>query len=303
MLSHRGMSLPRQILPERFYMITRRCVLRMFLLTPDEVINDIFAYCLAEAAERFEIEIVLSSVMSNHHHTIVYDPKGRIVEFTEHLHRMTGKVVNVYRGRRENMWSSEPPNLLHLVDRADVIEKVVYAATNPVKAGLVARVADWPGLNSLAALLDGEARRVARPRHYFAASGTMPEHAMLKMTVPAPLGDAEVFRREVRERVAEVERQYATERARHGRRVVGAAAVRRQRWSDCPKSEPERGGLRPTIAARSLWSRLEALARNREFIHAYRVARKAWREGRAALFPPGTYWLHRFAGVAVAAVT
>jgi hypothetical protein len=32
----------------------------------------------------------------------------------------------------------------------------------------------------------------------------------------------------------------------------------------------------------------------------YRVARLSWLAGLPAVFPAGTYWLHRFAGVTVA---
>jgi hypothetical protein len=46
--------------------------------------------------------------------------------------------------------------------------------------------------------------------------------------------------------------------------------------------------------------RIEALLRNRAFVEAYTTARAAWREGAPAVFPPGTYWLGRFAQVAVA---
>ena len=61
------MSVPRQVLPGRFYMVTRRCTQRQFLLRPDPETNNIFLYCLAEAAARFEIDVLLPSVLSNHH--------------------------------------------------------------------------------------------------------------------------------------------------------------------------------------------------------------------------------------------
>jgi hypothetical protein len=54
------------------------------------------------------------------------------------------------------------------------------------------------------------------------------------------------------------------------------------------------------VAARSKWARIEALLRNRAFVEAYTSARDAWRDGVPATFPPGTYWLRRFANVAVA---
>ena len=93
------MSVPRQILPGRFYKITRRCTQRQFLLRPDDETNNAFVYCLAEAAARFEIEIIASSAQSNHHHCDVFDRHGRVVEFMEHFHKMMAKCMNAFRGR------------------------------------------------------------------------------------------------------------------------------------------------------------------------------------------------------------
>ena len=45
------MTLPREVIPERFYMVTRRCTQRLFLLRPDSETNNVFLYCLAEAAQ------------------------------------------------------------------------------------------------------------------------------------------------------------------------------------------------------------------------------------------------------------
>jgi len=54
------------------------------------------------------------------------------------------------------------------------------------------------------------------------------------------------------------------------------------------------------VAARNKWARVETLQRNRAFLIDYAVARDAWRHGAPVTFPWGTYWLQRFAGVAVA---
>ncbi len=45
----------------------------MFLMRPDEATNNAFVYCLGEAADRFDVGIVFTTAMSNHHHTIIYD--------------------------------------------------------------------------------------------------------------------------------------------------------------------------------------------------------------------------------------
>jgi hypothetical protein len=44
------MTLPRQVVPGRDYMITRRCSERRFFLCPDDDTNNAFLYCLALAA-------------------------------------------------------------------------------------------------------------------------------------------------------------------------------------------------------------------------------------------------------------
>jgi hypothetical protein len=47
------------------------------LLRPDAKTNNAWVYLLGEAAQRFGRVVVLSQLMSNHHHTVLYDPDGR----------------------------------------------------------------------------------------------------------------------------------------------------------------------------------------------------------------------------------
>src|SRR4051812_1995606 len=103
------MSIPRPVFPGRFLFCTRRCTQRQFLLRPDKETNNAFSYMLAEAAQRFGMEVILSQMMSNHHHTAYYDRHGRDVEFREHFHKFTSKSQNALHGRWENMWSTEEP--------------------------------------------------------------------------------------------------------------------------------------------------------------------------------------------------
>jgi putative transposase len=293
------MSVPREVLPGRFYMDTRRCTQRQFLLRPDPETNNNFLYCLAEAAARFEIDVLLPSVLSNHHHTVVYDRHGRIVEFVEHFHKMLAKCQNALRGRWENMFSSEPVSLVHLVGVEDVIAKLVYAASNPVKDGLVDRVDHWPGVNGLSALLNGRSLRARRPTHFFRADGCMPAEVTLDLTLPPELGDPTKILLAVRDGVKVVEAEQAAIRARTGKTVLGRRRILRQSWRDSPTTHEPRRTLNPRVAARSVWLRIEALQRNKWFVEAYRAARTAWLAGIPTVFPPGTYWLRRFAGVPI----
>ena len=300
------MTAPRMILPDRFYMVTRRCSQRMFLLRPDPQSNLRFLYCLIEAANRWGITVLLPATMSNHHHTIIYDRQGHVIEFVQHFHSMLARSMNALRGRWENFFSTEEPSLVELVDRNDILDKLTYAATNPVKDGLVEKVADWPGVNGLEALLTGQLVKVRRPEKFFRETGEMPEHVEHTFQIPSDaqrIGDVEPFLNELRESVARAEAEFARKRAEEGRFVLGRRGVLRQSWRDSPTSHEPRRGLRPRVAARSEWSRRQALQRNRLFIDAYRAARKMWLAGREAIFPRGTYWLCRFARIQVAEST
>jgi hypothetical protein len=295
------MTLPREIIPGRFYMVTRRCTQRQMLLRPDEDTNNAFLYCLAEAAQRFDIDVLLPCAMSNHHHTVVFDRHGTLPAFTEHFHKLLAKCQNALRGRWENLWSCEQVCIVRLVDPEDVLRKLVYAATNPVKDHLVERVYQWPGVNGLTALLRQRPLHATRPRHFFRANGTMPEMVTLHLVLPPELGDLESFRGELRRQVEAVEAAAATERRRTGAGVVGRRAILRQSWRAFPMSQEPRRQLRPRVAARSQWARIEALLRNRQFLVAYREARERWSAGELIAFPIGTYWLRRFAHVRLAA--
>jgi putative transposase len=291
---------PRAVFPGCFYLITRRCTHRQFLLRPDNATNNIFIYCLSEAAQRHGIEIILPSVMSNHYHCVVFDRFGKINEFVQHLHKFVAKCMNALRGRWENLWASEPVCKVKCAKPRDVLAKIVYAATNPVKDYLVDAVAHWPGVNGLYALLNDKPMRARRPSHFFRDDGPMPTEVALRVAIPPELGDPEEVRRVLRARVEKIERHFQALRARTGRRVLGRQRVLRQSWRGSPTSVELHRNLRPRTAAKNTWARIEALQRDHQFIADYRAARAAWLAGLPAVFPAGTYWLHRFAGVLVA---
>jgi putative transposase len=288
-------------------MITRRCTQRQFLMRPDDETNNAFIYCLAEAAARFRIEVLFTTAMSNHHHTGIYDPEGNYPAFIEHLHKLFAKCQNALRGRWENFWSSEQTSVVRLVAPEDVVEKMTYALTNPVKDGLVERAHHWPGVSSLGFLLHDAPLVASRPRHFFREDGAMPDS--LRLVFAKPRGFEQLSAREfaalVLARVHQVEEAAAAERRRSGTRVLGRKGVLSQRWSERPASREPRRELSPRVAARSRWSRIEAILRNKAFREAYLQARALFIKGtREVLFPAGTYWLRRFArAVCVAAPT
>lgn len=281
-------------------MLTRRCTQRQFLLRPDRETNNAFVYCLAVAAQRFGVEVVIFVQMSNHLHAMIYDRYGVGPAFYEHFHKLTARCINALRGRWENFFATEQTSVVRCETQDAIIEKLVYIATNPVNDDLVESVDEWPGASGYRALLEGTPLRATRPRHFFADDGNMPEEVELELAVPRELGDRDTILAAVRQRVSAVEKDAADKRTANGKQVLGRYAILRQSWRESPTSKEPRRGLRPTIAARSLWARLEAIQRKREFVAAYRNARRALLDGAPIPFPFGTYGLRRLVGVAIA---
>lgn len=286
-------------------MVTRRCTQRQFLLRPDADTTQAFLYCLAFAAKGTGIDVVAFLAHTNHHHTIVIDHEGRLPQFLETFHKLVAKHQNALRGRWENFWASEPTSVVELVDADDVVNKMVYALTNPVKDHMVERADQWPGASSLRANLEGDTISVRRPWRFFRKDGGMPESLSISCRRPPGLEGLhrDEWRGRLREAIRTVERMAAGERRALGKSVLGRQQVLRQRPASRPNSPEPRRGLNPRVSASSKWARMEAIQRNKVFLAAYRVARNLWQAGKQAVFPQGTYWLQRFAGVPIEPAT
>ena len=295
----RAVTLPRPVFPGSVVMLTRRCTQRQFLLRPDRETNNAVIYCLAVAAQRYGVSVITFVQMSNHLHEAIYDRYGNRPAFYEHFHKLLAHCVNALRGRWENFFSSEDTSVVQLETEEAIIDKIVYITTNPVKDNLVERVDEWPGASGYRSLIEGTTLRATRPKHFFAEDGDMPAEVTLRVGIPPELGDRNSILAAVQARVTAFEEEEMRERAISGKRVLGRYAILRQSWRDSPTSREPRRGLRPTIAG-SLWARMEAMQRKRDFIAAYRQARDALLDGAPIPFPFGTYRLRLLVGVAIA---
>jgi hypothetical protein len=141
---------------------------------------------------------------------------------------MFARSQNALRGRWENLWASGQTSVVQLMTRDAVIDKLVYAVTNPVLDGLVERVHHWPGVNGLAALVSGRPLCATRPRHFFRSDGAMPAEIEMRLSIPERLGSATEFIEEVKRRVRLSEEETAAKRRQTGCRVLGRRRVLRQ---------------------------------------------------------------------------
>ena len=281
-------------------MITRNTTQGLFLLRPDPVTANAFIYCMGVAQLRSGVDVMGFVQMSNHLHDPIFDRHGTAPSFYRDFHGLLAKCLNARWRRWENFFETKQTNALHLTELEDVIRKLVYTFTNPVAAGLVERVMDWPGANGYEALITGKSLRATRPTFFFAEDSELPDEIELHLRIPPELGDHDEIVAEVKRRVEEFEVAEAARRAATGRRVLGRNAVMRQSWQTTPKSRKPRRGLRPTIAAIRLVARLAEIQSRRDWRRDYRKARRALLAGTPIPFPAGTYWLRRFMGVEVA---
>jgi putative transposase len=294
------MTAPRQVIAGRTNILTRRCTQRQFLLRPDKRVEQLFLYCLAEAAQRFGVTLHGWIAMSNHEHVVARDNRGNFPEFVAHLNKMIAKALNSYWGRRENFWSSEQPSVVHLVQANDRFEKLIYTLVNPVAAHLVERAQDWPGATSLQQNLSGQSRTIKRPLGFFREDGPMPEEVTLRIERPEgfeDLTDEEWATRVMTAVRAAEQRAQAERRASNAvqRRVVGRKAVLRARHTDTARRVESGRELEPHLACRNSERRRLELAELVRFRKTYSDARHRWCAGdRAALFPAGTYKILTF---------
>jgi putative transposase len=294
-------SAPRQVLPGRYYLLSRRCTRREFLLKPCKATRDIVFHCLADAAGRFGIEVVCIMVMSNHLHVVVYDAEGRFPAFLHHFHGTVARALNCHWGRWENFWAAEQTSAVHLVQPQDVFGKQIYTLCNPVESRLVTHVTHWPGANSLEAQLHDKTLILERPkrtrahgrgRAFFGNKSTFPDRVTLRFRRPPGFEDhsTEEWAAHLRAAIAEREEELANERTAKGLGVLGRKAVLAQSPFDGPRTHAPRRLLSPRVACRNKWRRIEALRRNAEFLAEYRRAFERRRLGDVDVrFPPGTY--------------
>jgi REP element-mobilizing transposase RayT len=293
------MTLPRQVLPGATYLVTRRCAQQEFLLKPTPLTTALFKYILAVAARRYGILLHAACVMSNHYHLVLTDPGAELPRFAQLLDSLLARTINASYGRWEAFWAPSSYSAVRLVAPGDVLDKMVYTLANPVSAGLVAHGREWPGLWSAPERIGLGGELAQRPGHFFSDTGSMPDREALVFSVPPCFPSGEAFREELQASLATREREEADRLHARGRSFMGAPQVMRQSRSTRPPSGGPRRQLRPRIAARDKWRRMEALARLEGFLKAYREALAKLRSGaRAVVFPRGTYLLRVHLGVA-----
>ncbi|MFO0618198.1 MAG: hypothetical protein U0414_36735 [Polyangiaceae bacterium] len=295
------MTAPRPILPKTYWLISRSTAEGQCLLRPDEPSNQLFQYAVAEAAQRYKIELLAVTVMSSQYDAVVYDTDGRLPFFLAHFHKLLAHLINAREGRDGPFWDAKEPTRVELVDMEDVLEAVMGTLATPVQAHLVERAQDWPG-SLTRSMWGGPPEKVERPELYFGAKTGMPGVAEFKTSVPPTFRGSKgawaalVERRlDARERAIGLEREAARIKCVGATRALTSAAT-----PSAAHRAPARGFV-PVLNAATAELRLRAAKALKRFRWLYRRAFEAFRSGsRDAIFPPGTFQMRHRCGVVCA---
>lgn len=133
--------------PGIYHFSTTRCIEERFYLRPDPQLNAAFGYWLARSLEQHPgITLHGAVAMSNHLHLETYDKTGSLSDFYCYFLGNLAKAVNRLRGRSGPLFGRRFDDGGRILDAEAAVERLAYLINNPVKAGLVARHRDWPGV-------------------------------------------------------------------------------------------------------------------------------------------------------------
>ncbi len=248
------MSFPRRVLPNRTYLVTRRCMGRRFLLRPDDALNNAFVYCLALAAKKHGVLVHALSAMSNHYHLVLTDPEGVLPDCMAWFNRQLAMCVKRLRDWDEVVWE---PNVAYsaveLSGPTEVLDKVAYTLLNPVSAALVRSPERWPGALSTLTTLHRGTMEAKRPTVWF--KDNAPEEARLALTAPPCFSEQSGYLQALEALLPSRLLQVRTELRRQGRGYLRRTRVRKTAVTAQPTTKKPRFGRNPTFSAltRAAW--------------------------------------------------
>ena len=109
----------------------------------DDGDREVFLEVLAQVRERFNWIVHAYCLMGNHYHLLAETPDGNLSAgmrqlngvYTQRFNRLHARVGHVYQGRYKGILVEKEAHLLELAR---------YVVLNPVRAGMVRSVKDWP---------------------------------------------------------------------------------------------------------------------------------------------------------------
>ncbi len=289
--------------PERGTLVevTCRIIQGRMLLKPNRPLNEMIVGTLARAKRRYGVHICAAAFLSNHGHLLLeVDDTKQLADFMGFVNSKVAREVGRRVRWREKVWGRRYSGIVVSNEPKAQIARLRYVLAHGVKEHLVARCAEWPGVQAAEALMTGRALvgywfdRTAEHRARLEGKETGAyTHAKLEALAFDPLPcwrhlDPGAYQSRITKLVSQIEADAAVERRRLGIAPLGVKAIQRQNAKRRPKRVKRSPA--PAFHASSKRTRQALVDAYRWFVAAYRDAAERLRDGdRDAPFPEGSF--------------
>jgi hypothetical protein len=279
-------------------------------LPPTETTNQLLAGILARTQRDEKVTLCNFVEMNSHthQHVIPDNPNQHVKFYMEYQKKVTDSIRKLTKLRRLQLWEGRP-SVIMLAELQDGINRMVYLFCNPAKAGLVASIDHYPGLNTWEAFktcepsVDAEVRIRA---HWTPVSLLEPLPGGSRLS---PANDREMakqmretegtleyelvvkqiedIRQSIIRRVYAREAELAKDRLEEGKPILGAERLRQQPY--LRPHTPKKKERRIFVICANDVVRPQIIASQKDITRQHGECYQALKDGRPHEWPPGTF--------------
>jgi hypothetical protein len=293
-------------------------------LPPTETTNQLLAGILARTQRDEKVTLCNFVEMNSHthQHVIPDNPNQHVKFYMEYQKKVTDSIRKLTKLRRLQLWEGRP-SVIMLAELQDGINRMVYLFCNPAKAGLVASIDHYPGLNTWEAFktcepsVDAEVRIRAHwtpvslleplpggsrlspandremAKQMRETEGTLEYELVVKplawlraygVTDPKQIED---IRQSIIRRVYAQEAELAKDRLEEGKPILGAERLRQQPY--LRPHTPKKKERRIFVICANDVVRPQIIASQKDITRQHGECYQALKNGRPHEWPPGTF--------------
>ena len=289
--------------PHTLVEVTNVTFQNRYLLRPSAEVNDLFLGVVGRAQELYGMRICSIIAMSTHYHMLLIpEDAEHLADFMEHVNGNTSKELGRHHGWEGKLWHDRYHMIPVSEEEEAQVGRLRYLLAQGVASNLVDRTADWPGVHSVTALVEGTplvghwydrtkehaARQLRREKDVESEDYAREVRVHLE---PLPCWEhlpEPKWRRQVEALITSIDEEGAQRRRLTGKRSLGVKKI----LNACPTRRP--GKVEKSPKPRFHAIRESVLKRLREayrqVVQAHRDASEKFRNGdRGAEFPEGTF--------------
>jgi REP element-mobilizing transposase RayT len=224
--------------PQTLVFITCRTVQGRFLLRPGPALNDIVLGTLGRCQRNHDLTLCAVTALSSHFHLLaVVNDTRQIAGFMRDFKSKLAREVNRLTRWQGPVFARRYDMAVTTEEEGAQIERLAYILSHGVKEDLVEHAREWPGVQSVRALLDGECLTghwFERTREYAARNLRQPferlRFAAEETVVLSPIPcwadlTPDQYRARVAVLVNSIEEDAALRRRQSNRFVLGVEAI------------------------------------------------------------------------------